>query len=343
MTSDLVVCQRRAVLSAIHDFSFRYKTQLDECLESVADTQHQTVSVFHQVCNSIFDPRVSEYSCNEFSRSVRLVSTGKTSRDHDDLAFSDLAFQFQDRIFQLRGRQVADDMDIRFSTSLFKGSCGVHLAVGTRECRNHDFRPCHPDLRTAGVALCIVKFFNLGSICFFSEVCRPYRENTFQRLLPLSDDHIQIVCFSVDDQPAVICRLTDDLIRGSFQQLVCIFTIRKFQYDRSKLWRQHITIDLYICTDLVADSHLDQRHVKTASADSICCQDLAGLCQLPYLIHILFVNIKVDDSVFIDRSRHNSQRTSCLFHFRGNDFVSIDSGDRERCQRRRHVDIHECS
>ena len=57
---------------------------------------------------------------------------------------------------------------------------------------------------------------------------------SFQRLLPLSDDHIQIVCFSVDDQPAVICRLTDDLIRGSFQQLVCIFTIRKFQHDRSK-------------------------------------------------------------------------------------------------------------
>lgn len=56
----LVACdgvegQRRRNICHVHDLAERDQTKLYQCLEAVADTQHQTVTVFQKLVNSVLD------------------------------------------------------------------------------------------------------------------------------------------------------------------------------------------------------------------------------------------------------------------------------------------------
>ena len=71
---DSVVCQCRAVLVSVDDLAVRHESELDESLESVADTAHESVPVVEEVCYSILDLSVAEECSDEFCRTIRLVS-----------------------------------------------------------------------------------------------------------------------------------------------------------------------------------------------------------------------------------------------------------------------------
>ena len=45
MTSDRVVGQGRRIRLLLYDLSFRNESELDECLEAIADTEHESVTL----------------------------------------------------------------------------------------------------------------------------------------------------------------------------------------------------------------------------------------------------------------------------------------------------------
>ena len=85
MTTDRVVCQCGAFGGKRYDLSKRYKTQLDESLEAVADTDHQTVTGVQHFLNSVLYPRVAEESIDELRRALRLVTAGESAGEHNHL------------------------------------------------------------------------------------------------------------------------------------------------------------------------------------------------------------------------------------------------------------------
>ena len=48
MAADCVVCECGAVFIGVDDLAVGHQTQLDQRLEAVADTQHQTVPIIQQ-------------------------------------------------------------------------------------------------------------------------------------------------------------------------------------------------------------------------------------------------------------------------------------------------------
>ena len=58
MSADVIECKRRAVRCHIADLAERYKTQLDQSLETVADTECKTVSVIEEIGDRISNAAV---------------------------------------------------------------------------------------------------------------------------------------------------------------------------------------------------------------------------------------------------------------------------------------------
>ena len=90
MARDLIEGKSRAVLIGIYDLSEFNEAQLDESLETIADTGHETVSGLQKFGNSFLDLGIPEEGCDELARSVRFVSSGEAAGDKDHLALADL-------------------------------------------------------------------------------------------------------------------------------------------------------------------------------------------------------------------------------------------------------------
>ena len=74
MSSDPVICKRRAVIGHIGYLACGKKSELYECLKSVTDTEHKSIAFFKKLCYCILNARISEYRCYELSTAVRLVT-----------------------------------------------------------------------------------------------------------------------------------------------------------------------------------------------------------------------------------------------------------------------------
>ena len=129
-----------ASCSIFDNLTERNKTQLNECLEAVADTQHQSVPILEQVMNSIHNLRVAEECCNELTAAFRFVTAAESARNHDNLGILNAVGKGFYGFGNCRSRQVADDKDFCSCTSPFKDSSGVIFAVCAWEYRNQDVR-----------------------------------------------------------------------------------------------------------------------------------------------------------------------------------------------------------
>ena len=85
VTPDGVKGQRRTVCIGVDDFSVGNKTELDQCLEAVADAAHKTVALVEQRSNLFFYGGVAEEGCDKLTRTVRFVAAGKAARNKDNL------------------------------------------------------------------------------------------------------------------------------------------------------------------------------------------------------------------------------------------------------------------
>lgn len=78
VAANLVIRQRRRVLVGVYDVAKRHEAQLDERLESVANAEHEAVSVVEKVVDCFFQARIFEKRNDELGRSVGLVSSRET-------------------------------------------------------------------------------------------------------------------------------------------------------------------------------------------------------------------------------------------------------------------------
>ena len=80
-----------------------HKSQFDECLETITDTKGKSVTVIQKIHNGFFHLFVTESSCKELSTSLRLITCGKSAREHDHLCLIDRLCKYLDRITDVLG------------------------------------------------------------------------------------------------------------------------------------------------------------------------------------------------------------------------------------------------
>ena len=115
VTTDRVKGQRRAILIGVNDLTVRNETKLDDRLESVTDTCHQSTTNLDQLIDLLLDRAVTEERRDKLTRTVGLVSTRKSAGNKDDLRILDLLCKSADRIRNSLRGEVIDDDRIRSS------------------------------------------------------------------------------------------------------------------------------------------------------------------------------------------------------------------------------------
>ena len=130
--------------------------QLYQCLEAVADAQHQAVPLAQQFFHLLGDEGVAEEAGDELAAAVGLVAAGEAAGDHDNLALTNGLCKSLDGFLDLVGVAVTHHKHLRQSTSPFKDPGGVVLAVGAREHR--DQHPGLGHLNSGGRTVGLVEF-----------------------------------------------------------------------------------------------------------------------------------------------------------------------------------------
>ena len=140
MTANLVVSQGRRSCIQVADFAIRHQAQLDQCLEAVADTKHQAITLLQQLVDSFLDARIPEDSRNKLAGAVRLVTAAETARQHNDLRSLNALDNSLHRLLNSLRRQVADNQSLRIAAGTPERPGRIILAVGSREDRNENLR-----------------------------------------------------------------------------------------------------------------------------------------------------------------------------------------------------------
>ena len=85
MPADRIEGKRGTLLVRRCDFPVRDETELDQRLESVADTANQAESGIQQICQRFADSPIAEERLNEFSGTIRFISAGESAGNKQDL------------------------------------------------------------------------------------------------------------------------------------------------------------------------------------------------------------------------------------------------------------------
>ena len=85
MASDGIECQRWSLFCQRLKFTVRNEPQFDQSLESVADTENQSVSYMEKLFHSLHEFCVAEYGRNKLAASIRFIPCGKAAGKHDNL------------------------------------------------------------------------------------------------------------------------------------------------------------------------------------------------------------------------------------------------------------------
>ena len=86
VAADGVEGQSGAGIIGVDDLAVGNQTQLDQCLEAVADTAHQAIPLLQQLGDSFLDGRVAEECGDELCGAIGLVAAGEAAGDEDHLA-----------------------------------------------------------------------------------------------------------------------------------------------------------------------------------------------------------------------------------------------------------------
>ena len=142
MAADCVERQRWRGLCHIADFAVWNKSQLNQRLETVADTEHQALADVQKLGYSLAHLRIAEEGSNELRAAIRLVAAGEAAWNHNHLRVCNRACKRRNRFFDLRACKVFDDENLSFRTGLFECARSVIFAVCARKYRNQHARLC---------------------------------------------------------------------------------------------------------------------------------------------------------------------------------------------------------
>ena len=129
MAADGVERQRRAFGGHRHDVAVRHQAEFDQRLETIADTEHQTITVVQQVTHRFGNGRSTEERGDELGGTIRLVAAGEAARNHDDLALLDFLNQSCGGLSHSSRGEVVHDERAHVGTRALEGGCGIVFAV----------------------------------------------------------------------------------------------------------------------------------------------------------------------------------------------------------------------
>ena len=136
MAANGIKGQRRRIRRLTGDLTVRNQSQLDQRLEAVADSQRQSVSLLEEFHYRFLNLRVLECGCEKFRGTIRLVTCGKSAREHDDLRLINRFFKNPHGIADIFRCQIAEHSCNYFRSGTLKGPCAVVFTVGAGEYRD---------------------------------------------------------------------------------------------------------------------------------------------------------------------------------------------------------------
>ena len=142
MPADRVVSQGRRIFRLSGDRTIRNKPKLDQCLESITYSKHQSVTFIQQLLHSFFHLCVLKCRGEKLRRSVRLIACTEPSREHDDLRSADRLLKYLHRINNIRRTHIPEYLYDRLRTCPLKCPRTVIFTICSRENRDKYRRLC---------------------------------------------------------------------------------------------------------------------------------------------------------------------------------------------------------
>ena len=136
MATDIVKGQSRRSAGHIANSAIGNKTQLNQSLEAIANTQHQAIAIFQQIADSFLNTRIAEHGSDKFTTAIRLVASAKAAGNHHDLRIIDILNHRFYGFFDSGSGQIANNEGLSLSASSLKGASAVVFAVVAGEDRN---------------------------------------------------------------------------------------------------------------------------------------------------------------------------------------------------------------
>ena len=209
MAADGIVGQSRGLLVLADDLSVRNKAQLDQGLESVADSKGKTVSVVQKVGDSLLDHGVAESGRKELGAAVRFVARGESARKHDDLGPGNGIRKGLGGIADILRAEIGKDAGNGPGTRCPEGRGSIIFAVCSGEDRNENSglgnlvcADCHSSaLVYGGFDRCRI-FFGSGGEDLLERLL-PGRDHIGDRntLAVIGEDRVFSACHCSDDAP----------------------------------------------------------------------------------------------------------------------------------------------
>ena len=339
MSAYAVVCQRRSVFFRFDDFSVRYQSQFDQRLESVADTQHQAVSLFQEFGNRVRNGRIPKYRRDKFCGTIRFISAAESPRNHDDLALSDLFGHLMNGLVQNFRRQIRQNLHFHLSAGSFKCAFAVHFTVGSRENRNKYFRSRSLNRRRNRASS--GKRESLDLLPVFLCPCREY---TLQRLTPRRDHlfHGNFFSRGSDFDFPGIRRPAYDFETDTVKQSPRVFRTVNFcdqsaSLDLVKIFSLFI---FYNSADFIARRHFTYGDENTAASYRIHRQNFFLSGQFDDSRHILAILFEINHAELVVFLIDMHQSAARFLEFGRDHPIGVGRCDSKGNQRRRHIDIH---
>ena len=263
VTVDIVVEEGRRLLGHHTELSVWQQSRLNECLEAVADTQNQATTL-NQSVNSLGYGCVIQYTCNELTRTIRLITQREATTQYKDIALVDSLGHSLDRLQDILRCEVTEYSDMGLCALTLECTSSVVVAVCTREYRQVNLHLLN---------LLALILWSLGSAVALTAL--------LARLTLCRVDLLELstICYVELLQRELLAQYLDALLSGSFTHLDCALE-RLLSLDQNRTIRvveQGCLVAGQYGTNLVTERHLGNCLRYATKADCIARKDIALL------------------------------------------------------------------
>ena len=336
VTADLVERKRGARVIHGADVAIRHQAQLHERLETVANAQHQAVTVLQQITHSFGHFRSAEERGDELRRTIGLVAARKTARQHDNLALANKLRQTLRAFGNGSRRQVVDNERRGSGTRALERMSGVILAVRAREHGNNHARLGNLAREHMRSSSCIADRLN----GFARLAVRIHRlKLAFPGFLQLGQAHVRVT----RREHIIAGRRTNfhhaQRLSGGGQR-----GIRRQFYQEAAIRGNEQLVSREIArkrnAQLVANAHLEQGFCQAAIAcrghGQRVTRGRKGFHGVKRFLHTLDLR---HNAIFLVRRRNQHHAVSCSLELGRHNAVHVSAGRSEADKRGRHVQV----